>query len=348
MILDAIIVGQGLAGTALAWELLRRDAHILVVDREAGDGASRVAAGLVTPVTGRALSSPPDFLRDRAVAAAHYRTVEQQTRSKIWHERGALRLFKTSADVARWSKRESALGALLATAQRPPDAGFAPMAHAALMPDAARLDVAHYLDVSRTAFVERGCYERGNVDTQALRIDDDGVAVAGVARRARFVVLCGGSKDANSAWLPARALSPAKGEIITAQVDDFHETRTTHCGGHWLLPTQRPGTYQFGATYDHDDATANTTPAARELLGRHLGQIVQRRFEIVGQQAGLRPVGARRRPIVGAHPVHRRVVVFNGLGSRGVLWAPGIARDLASRLHGGIDDVGPLSLDMHG
>ena len=53
---DYLIVGLGLAGSALAWELIQRDKTVLVLDLPADQGASAVAAGLVNPVTGKFLN----------------------------------------------------------------------------------------------------------------------------------------------------------------------------------------------------------------------------------------------------------------------------------------------------
>ena len=52
------IVGQGLAGTCLAWEFWQRGVEFSLVDRETG-GSSRVAAGLVNPVTGKNFEPSP-------------------------------------------------------------------------------------------------------------------------------------------------------------------------------------------------------------------------------------------------------------------------------------------------
>ncbi|HEX6222999.1 MAG TPA: FAD-dependent oxidoreductase, partial [Chryseolinea sp.] len=51
--IDFIIVGQGLAGSALALQLLKRGKKILVIDRVVPNTASRVAVGLFNPITGR-------------------------------------------------------------------------------------------------------------------------------------------------------------------------------------------------------------------------------------------------------------------------------------------------------
>jgi glycine/D-amino acid oxidase-like deaminating enzyme len=50
---DFIIVGQGLAGSAVALQLLERKHRIMVIDNPSANHTSRIAAGLFNPVTGR-------------------------------------------------------------------------------------------------------------------------------------------------------------------------------------------------------------------------------------------------------------------------------------------------------
>ena len=45
-------------------------------------------------------------------------------------------------------------------------------------------------------------------------------------------------------------------------------------------------------------------------------------FEIVHHGAQIRPTVSDRRPLLGNHPLHNNLYVFNGLGTRGVLMAP--------------------------
>jgi glycine/D-amino acid oxidase-like deaminating enzyme len=50
---DYIIVGQGLAGSCLALELIEEGKRVIVFSEPKGKTASRVAAGLINPITGR-------------------------------------------------------------------------------------------------------------------------------------------------------------------------------------------------------------------------------------------------------------------------------------------------------
>src|SRR5580698_9302916 len=50
---DVLVVGQGICGTSLSRELDRAGLTYIVIDEERPDSASRAAAGLINPVTGR-------------------------------------------------------------------------------------------------------------------------------------------------------------------------------------------------------------------------------------------------------------------------------------------------------
>src|SRR5205809_3275236 len=53
MIIDYIIVGQGISGTWLSYYILKENKIILVLDKKDLQSASYVASGLINPVTGR-------------------------------------------------------------------------------------------------------------------------------------------------------------------------------------------------------------------------------------------------------------------------------------------------------
>ena len=61
MQVDFLIIGQGLAGSLLARELRRCEKSVLIVDDGWKSAASQVAAGLMTPLTGRRFSLTPNY-----------------------------------------------------------------------------------------------------------------------------------------------------------------------------------------------------------------------------------------------------------------------------------------------
>ena len=70
-IFDCVIVGQGLAGTTLAWHLVEAGRSVLLLDAEAPVTASKISPGLITPITGQRLSLAWTDANDVAAAAVH-------------------------------------------------------------------------------------------------------------------------------------------------------------------------------------------------------------------------------------------------------------------------------------
>jgi glycine/D-amino acid oxidase-like deaminating enzyme len=71
-----------------------------------------------------------------------------------------------------------------------------------------------------------------------------------------------------------------------------------------------------------------TEEAKQELIG-HLRVLGDFSYDILDQQVGVRPTVLDRRPILGAHHTIKNMYVFNGLGTKGYLMAPTLARELA-------------------
>ena len=66
--MNVLIIGQGIAGSCLAWELKRRGTDFTITARPIAETASRVAAGLVNPLTGRAFR--PGWRQEECLSAA--------------------------------------------------------------------------------------------------------------------------------------------------------------------------------------------------------------------------------------------------------------------------------------
>lgn len=330
MAIHTLIIGQGLAGTALAWQLRRRRHPFLVVDDAGPNPASRVAAGLVTPVTGRALRARPEFSADRAEAQDLYKCAEETTGRRFWREQPALRLLDgiEAVDRARAAHRRDPalleLGGVL-------PAGFRRVAGLANMPLAARLDVSAYLDASADQFSSEKTMRRARIAAGEIRISNGKIRIDPLDLNVRNVVWCGGARDHDNAWLPEASLSPARGEMIHVRLTGGGPSQVVHRGGRWLRPLG-DGTHQFGATYDHTSPTAKTTADARDRLLADLADWLIDPPALLGHSAGVRPVARDRTAFIRTHAVHRCVHMFNGLGSHGVLVAPRLAASLAERL----------------
>ena len=135
-------------------------------------------------------------------------------------------------------------------------------------------------------------------------------------------VLCEGAAGLIAGRLGAHRC--AKGEILTVKAD-WPQDRIVVGGGGWLVPVGQ-GTFKSGSTYVWDRLNGKPTADGRARIERILHVLGGEDFEVVGHEAGIRPIVRKSQPVIG--PLEDGRVVFNGLGSKGSLYAPGVAARL--------------------
>ncbi|MFP6763154.1 MAG: FAD-dependent oxidoreductase, partial [Planctomycetaceae bacterium] len=340
---DCLVVGQGLAGTTFAWRLLERGARILVIDQCRSGSASRVAAGLMTPVTGQRLVLSWRLAGLWPAAMAFYRQIEAKTDTVFLSEPGQIRILASDREQQRYQTLDAGPAADWIRAPTPainpeffqhPHGGFE-------MPHAARLDVASFLDVSRDYFQTLGCLREGEVNAaRDIAVTPETVRLRPFGVTAGHIVFCEGSAAAENPWFAGVRFDCTRGELLTIRIPGLTETRIVNRGV-WLVPLGN-GLFRAGATSDWNNLQAGPTPEGRKDLCCRLKRFLRLPFEVVEHSAGVRPIVTGRHPVLGCHPDHPRIGLFNGLGSKGCLQAPLLAEQLA----GQILDHTPIDADV--
>ncbi|MGA0900756.1 MAG: NAD(P)/FAD-dependent oxidoreductase [Luteolibacter sp.] len=308
------IVGQGLAGSCLAWELWKRKAPFQLIEREQG-GSSHVAAGLINPVTGKNFEPSPGIAKFLPLAMDFYGELEARFESALWHPLPILRLAQGEK---QWDKMQAK--AKLPEVARWIEDGPTPMVDndwwgRVVLHSGGRLDTKAFLEQSREFFREQGCYQQGE-----LAIHD----------APSNTVWCEGAVGLMANRYGKHRC--AKGEILTVQAASWQENVIRIGAGGWLIPI---GNHRFkvGATYEWNDLDNEPTEKGRKQSEMLANQLGGPDFEIIDHQAGIRPILRRSQPLIGpfGNPENGQWM-FNGLGSKGSLYAPGMAKELAAWL----------------
>lgn len=332
--IDTLIVGQGLAGSLLAWELLQRGQTVRVVDACRPHSTSRTAAGLVNPVTGQNLTRlwrAEDFLQS---ARALYDRLGRRFGQRFYVEKPMLRLFRLAKEASRWEVRRAdpdyapylneAFGAGAVPAPyRSPLGGF-------WQQQTGYLTTVPLLDSLQAHFRATGCLIEAVFDANEVQLADDGVRWRDV--HARRLVFCEGYRAVANPWFKDLPLRPVKGEILTLRLAATLPDAILNAGK-WLLPLG-DGSCRFGATYERGTLDASPTPQGREALLAALDELLIEpcQVEVLAHHAGLRPGTQDRRPLLGLHAEHRQLGIFNGFGSKGSLLIPWHAQRMAALL----------------
>jgi glycine oxidase len=330
---DAIIVGQGLAGTTLAWHLQESGQRVLLLDAAEPVTCSKIAAGLITPITGQRLTL--SWRGDEFLPAARkfYARIEARTQAKFFHDRTAVRLFATDDERQRWAKRglDPAFRAHLVVPQPTPlvDPSCFDSTGGGFAMQTAQLDVARYLEVSRAVLP----FEVASLDWhREVTLGAGEILVRG--HRTRRLISCEGyaaTRNPYFSWVPFKA---AKGEIVTVK---FHQPLPPQClhRGIWMAPTAEPDVFRVGSTYDWAQLDQIPSASARAEIEAKLKEFCRVPYTVLGQQAAVRPIIQESKALLGLHPVHERLGFCNGLGSKGSLHAPWFAESFTNFLvHG--------------
>lgn len=308
-----LIVGQGLAGTALALELESAGVPLVIADPGAGDAASRVAAGLINPITGQRFvkSWRIDELLPQARAA--YARWGTQLGVPLWHDLKFERRLGNDTERARVARK-------LASGELAPYATPAGVDRI-MIHHAARVDLPALLDAARRRWVDDGRLRSASVTADELTEAPDGVRWRGELFRA--VVISTGASRLGRELLASTALTPIKGQILTLRGPGLAENRAVH-GGVWVIG-EAAGIGRAGATFERGVEDREITVAARESLLAAARAVVEGELVMTGQAAGVRLAADDQRPVAGWHPLRPRIGFFGALGSKGALWAPWLA-----------------------
>ncbi|MFK7821556.1 MAG: NAD(P)/FAD-dependent oxidoreductase [Planctomycetaceae bacterium] len=332
---DHIIVGHGLAGATLAVELKRRGLRVVVLDRGEANTSSKVAAGLMTSVTGKRFALTPNWDELWPDAVRFYQQLEEGIGRKRLHVGPSVRLFKDGAEREWYEKRLDMLALHVEDVLPAIDES---VLHASCggiqLNQTGRLDVAGLLNDLRQSL--GSSFRTEQMTHNEVATDGEAVQVPRLNLKADRITFCEGFSARPNPWFPELRFEAAKGEMLTIRCHALHEQRTIHANGLWLAPFTE-GRFRVGATYDWDTLDNQPTPGARESLLERLRVFLNAEVEVVDHRAAVRPVVFGRQPIAGFSKRSSLVGMINGLGSKGSLLAPTIARLYADAVTGDAD-----------
>lgn len=323
-----LLIGQGVAGTLLAWTLRKRGLQVHIADGNLPGGSSLVAAGIINPVTGKRFVKSWRFDDFFPSARAAYLSLEQALNIKIWSEQSVVRLLATPEEVNDWSARcalpdytahlsESEDGGEWAALVRP---GF----HFGIIRRAARVDFPTLIFAFRQQLVSEGFFQQktweyGEVEKIKGEYD--------------AMVFCEGYRGQDNPFFPNLPWQIAKGEALLIRIQDPRASSI----GQMLKKTMTlvpvgGQVFWAGGSYQWHYPDLLPGESEKTFILEHLTGMLAAPFEIVGHVAGIRPTVKDRRPFIGQSPVEPKVFIFNGLGTKGALLAPYWAEHMASYL----------------
>ncbi|MBR8534838.1 FAD-binding oxidoreductase [Carboxylicivirga sediminis] len=327
---DILIVGQGLAGTLLSYHLLKRKIAHMVVDIPKAGSASRAAAGLINPIVVKRITRTWQADTFQPYAHTLYSELEQFLATHFYYPMPINKIYGKD-DEQFWNHRLQKEGLeeyLSYEAKTDLHEGIHQPYGYGTIHRCARLDMGTLLDSYRQFLKGENLLLEADLNDDDVQLTEEGVQWKHI--KAGRIIFCRGSFDSKSRFFNHLKWNNTKGELLDVEIPDLH-LPSILSKGVFVMPVGA-NRFKIGATYAHHwEGLAPTEDKLEELMNKWK-IISDLPLSITQQITGIRPTLADRRPVLSLLEKHPQVGLFNGLGSRGGLMAPYLAKQLAGQI----------------
>lgn len=326
-----LIVGQGVSGSFLCWYLQQLGASVVVMDENKANSASRVAAGLINPVTGRRLVK--SWMIDELMPFAWqaYTSIGAELQIDCIRQVSLKQFFNAPDMQEAFNKRLKEEPEYLAA---PDDGDWRqffnyPFGWGNIRP-------CYIADVKKltAAFLQRLMHQQQLIeetfDPALLEIEEGFISYKHI--HAQKIIFCDGAAGINNPWFNRLPYSLNKGEALILHIpqlpaDHIYKFRQT------LIPVDAAQQlFWFGSSYEWTYEDELPSEKFRAAAVAELDHFLKLPYTIVDHQAAVRPANVERRPFAGMHPMHPQLATLNGMGTKGCSLAPYFAKQLAEHL----------------
>jgi glycine/D-amino acid oxidase-like deaminating enzyme len=328
--LDYIIVGSGLAGIAFSEMALLNDKTIFVFNNQS-QNSSRIAGGLYNPVILKRFSEVWQAKEQLDLLYPFYATLENKLGVKLDYKLPLLRKFYSAEEQNNWftASDKPSLSDFLSTnlITKKWDAIPSPFNYGEVL-FSGYVDTGLLLDSYKDFLLQKELYEETSFDYSQLVVNSDSVEYKNI--KAKHIIFAEGFGMLSNPFFNKLPLDGTKGELLLIKAPNLNLDVIVKSSV-FVLPIGND-CYKVGATYNWEDKTNIPTESAKKELTDNLKELINCDFEIIEHYAGVRPTVKDRRPLVGTHPLYNNVHVLNGLGTRGVMLAPAMAKNLFNHI----------------
>lgn len=323
---DYIVVGCGLASIAFCEQLKANKKTFVVFDDES-QKSSVVAAGLYNPVILKRFSEVWRAKEQLAIALPMYHKIEKELKIKVDFKLKILRRFTSIEEQNKWftASDKPNLEPFLSTQlsknnNENIDApfGFGEVLHAG------RIDTEILLKAYREALRENEQLIDTTFNHHKLQNLEDGIGYENL--KTSQIIFAEGFGVKYNPYFNEIPLTGSKGEILTIKAPELKIDYAIKSSV-FVIPIGND-CYNVGATYNNEDKSNITTENAKETLIQKVDTFIKCNYNVIRHVAGVRPTVRDRRPLVGRHSRYKNLYVLNGLGTRGVMIGPYVAKKL--------------------
>jgi glycine/D-amino acid oxidase-like deaminating enzyme len=328
----ALIIGQGIAGSVLALQMIERKWEVMVVNDPSLPSSSKHAAGLWNPVSFKRVTALNDIALYLSKLHAFYSRQEEILGAQFFHPISIARIFPTEDYKLLWEKKQDSdkMKPLLNTGENIISPWINPLGWGKVM-GSGWLNVQEFLKATQNYLQSKNAYQEIHWNENDVENSSIGIRFQNIEYD--YVVCCKGLSEKSKIWEAVRII-PNKGHLVEFESDQLNDQYVYHFGNFCLpLGNQK---WRLGSTYEWDNADNNVDEQLVSNLINNLQEKCPIEVRVTKKYVGHRPTVHDRSSIIGTHPQFPKWAIFNGLGTKGVMNAPYIASLLIDNLENNV------------
>ena len=329
MVVDYLIIGQGISGTWLSYYLEKANKSFILIDNEQPNSASRVAAGIINPVTGRRIVKTWMIDELLAFLIPAYEELGNELNIEAIEKKSLVDFHPTPQMKIAFDERVKANADLLSHPNEQGqyqnifnyDLGFG------------EVDPCYVVNLKEILPAWRKTLLSNN---QLLEEDFEITELKANAEinyrniKAEKIIFCDGIHSSQNPFFKNLPFALNKGEAILIEAPGIPSTHIFKKG--MMLTSIQKDLFWLGSNYLWEFPDDQPTEQFRKQTELLLKTWLKVPFKIVDHKASVRPANIERRPFVGFHPTSKNVGILNGMGTKGCSLAPYFAKQLSDHL----------------
>ncbi len=333
--LDVLIVGQGICGTWLSFFAEKAKLSFAVIDDNNANTSSKIASGIINPVTGRRMVQT--WLADElhAFNSQSYADFDKQHSIQSIQQKDIINFF-SAPDMAAKFNSLVAEGNPYCTPvvdETFYKQNFHYIFGIGITSPCFLVDVRKMLQAQQKHLLQQEKLWQEKFDISLLQETENGIVYKNI--EAKKIVFADGVAGQNIPLFKNLPYAITKGEALIVQIKDLptdYMYKKTLSIVPWKTDEQL---FWVGSSFDRDFVDGQSSAHFKNETMERLKQWMGLPFELVDHLASLRPTTVERRPFVGFHPQQKNIGVLNGMGSKGCSLAPYFAKQLVDHLANG-------------
>ncbi len=324
--IDYLIVGSGLAGISFSEIALQNGKSIMVIDNNS-QNSSKIAGGLYNPVILKRFSEVGQAKEHLVTMNQFFSVLEKKLNTEVDIQLPILRKFYSIEEQNNWfiASDKPNLAPFLSTnlITKKYKAIDSPFGYGEVL-QTGYIDTALLLIKYKEYLTLKKLFIEEYFDYTLLEELENGIRYKNI--EARHILFAEGFGMHTNPYFKDLPLDGTKGELLVIKAPDLDLDVIVNSSV-FIVPLGN-NLFKIGATYNWDDKTDSPTEEGKTELLEKIKEVIQCEFEIISHLAGVRPTVKDRRPLIGTYANHNSIHILNGLGTRGVMLGPAMAKAL--------------------